>query len=222
MTDETQTQQPTERQLLEQRATQMNIAFHPNISTENLKARVQAKMEGTPDPTEIATGEMGAGSNVMDQDDSHFIEQAPQIQRAPSLQARAPVSNTRYELDQKIRREQIAEFTKMVRVQVVCLNPQKKDLPGEFFTVANRYLGTIKRFVPYGGDAMEHGWHIPQIIYEDLKQRKFNQVVVRKVAGKEQILQKLVPEYSIVVLDPLTPEELNDLRLKQAASHAIG
>ena len=71
-------------------------------------------------------------------------------------------------LGQKIRAEQ----TRLIRVRIQNLDPKKKDLPGEILTVANDYMGTVRKFVPYG-EATDNGYHIPYCLYKLLKSRKF-------------------------------------------------
>lgn len=43
--------QPSELELLKERATQMGISFHPSIGVDKLRAKVDAAIKGVPDPT---------------------------------------------------------------------------------------------------------------------------------------------------------------------------
>lgn len=123
------------------------------------------------------------------------------------------------ELRKKMRDEQMA----LVRLRIANLNPSKRDLRGEIFTVANKYVGTVRKFIPYG-EATDNGYHVPKILYEQLKSRKFLQVNTRndRNAGNQIVVdQRWVPEFSLEVLPQLTQEELNKLAASQSAAGGV-
>lgn len=134
-----------------------------------------------------------------------------------------PGEETEVQRKARIRKKQIAEQMALVRCRIANLNPSKRDLRGEIFTVANKYVGTVRKFIPYG-EATDNGYHIPQIIYEQLKARKFLQVNTRndRAAGNQIVVdQRWVPEFSIEVLPSLTQEELDKLAASQAAAGGV-
>lgn len=122
----------------------------------------------------------------------------------------------------KLRREQIAEQTKLIRIRVTCMDAKKADLPGEIFTIANEYIGTIKKFVPFGS-ATDNGYHVPFCIYNFMKERQFLQIRTVKdpKTGVERVDHRFVPEFSLEVLPPLTKEELAKLAASQAAAGGV-
>lgn len=119
-------------------------------------------------------------------------------------------------LRQKIQSEQLA----LVRCRIYNLNPSKTDVPGEFITVANRYLGTVRKYIPFG-EATQEGYHIPMVLFNDLRGRQFQQITTKKIRG--QVVQKtrMVPEYNLEVLPPLRKEELEELAVRQAANQSF-
>ena len=134
-----------------------------------------------------------------------------------------PGEETEVQRKARIRKKQIAEQMALVRCRIANLNPSKRDLRGEIFTVANKYVGTVRKFIPYG-EATDNGYHIPQILYEQLKARKFLQVNTRndRSAGNQIVVdQRWVPEFSIEVLPSLTQEELDKLAASQAAAGGV-
>ncbi len=134
-----------------------------------------------------------------------------------------PGEETDIQRKARIRKKQIAEQMALVRCRIANLNPSKRDLRGEIFTVANKYVGTVRKFIPYG-EATDNGYHIPQILYEQLKARKFLQVNTRndRSAGNQIVVdQRWVPEFSIEVLPSLTQEELDKLAASQAAAGGV-
>lgn len=159
--------------------------------------------------------------------ESYGIEFAPQIGAAglkkkidaflkdkadATKQVDAPVKDK----DAKpTRAELLKEAGKLVRVNITCMNPAKKDWDGEIITAGNSVAGTFRKFVKFNTD---EGYHIPYIIYLAMKSRKFNTFYNEKTTrGITQRAAKLVNEFAIDVLDPLTEEELAELKKAQAA-----
>ena len=106
---------------------------------------------------------------------------------------------------------------KLVRVIVVCMNPNRKEWTSEYFGVSNRAVGTVKRLVPFGVE-----WHVPQILVDMIKARKFR-TSVEKPDGKGGKIRenRILNEFSVQILDPLTKEELEALAKEQAARGSI-
>lgn len=130
----------------------------------------------------------------------------------------APVENRAQK-----RRRIGQEARKLIRLRITNLNPNKKDLHGEIFTVANEFVGIVKRFIPYG-ETTDEGYHVENILYKQMKARKFLQVKTRKDPknpGNMLVDTKWVNEFALEVLDPLTKEELEELARVQAASGSL-
>lgn len=184
--------------VLKERAKKLGIKHSPNIGVDALRARVNKALTGEGDDDD-------AGS---DEDDAASENEKP----ARNL--------TKAERDAQLRKEIQSKQMALQRVRITQMNPTKKDLQGEIFTVASSYLGIVKRFVPYG-EATEEGWHVPLCILNQMKQRKFLQIKTRKdpqKPGHTIVDTKWVKEFAIELLDPLTPEELAQLRAQQAAA----
>lgn len=116
------------------------------------------------------------------------------------------------------RQRMIREQTRLVRVRIQNMDPKKKDLPGEIITVANRVIGTIRKFVPFG-EATENGYHIPYCIYQMLEARRFLNVRTRKGKHGTPVVETTwAREFAIEILDPLTKEELAELAKAQIAA----
>ena len=106
------------------------------------------------------------------------------------------------------------EALKLVRVRITCMNPAKKEWEGEIFTVANNAVGTVKRYVPFN---TEDGWHVEHILLEQLRQRQCQIFVTEKDSRGNKVRKgKLIREFAIEVLPPLTEEELAELAQRQA------
>lgn len=117
--------------------------------------------------------------------------------------------------EERIRQAAYLEAHKLVRCVIACLNPSKQSLTSEHMIVSGEYFGTIKRQVPLGSSTSE-GWHIENAIYQHMKDKKFTKIETRKnESGRDEQRAYSVPEYTIVVLPPLTEEELDKLKRRQ-------
>lgn len=182
---------PSELEVLKQRATLMNIKFSNNISVEKLREKIEAAQA---------------------KDEPEVKESA-----ANPLGEKQEAGVKKMTLGQKIRAEQ----TRLIRVRIQNLDPKKKDLPGEIITVANEYMGTVRKFVPFG-EVTDNGYHIPYCIYEFLKERKFINITTRKGKnGLPDIRATEAREFSIEVLPPLTEAELAQLAQAQIAAGSL-
>ena len=123
------------------------------------------------------------------------------------------------ETPEQKRARLIAEATKLIRIRLTCMDPNKKGWTGEIFTVSNDIVGTVRKFVPFNA---EKGYHVPNIIYKHLKRKKrqeFRTIKTRK--GMDIKQGYLVPAFAIEVLPPLTHTELKDLAQRQAMNRSI-
>lgn len=189
-----------EFELLKERARKLGINFSNNIGIETLRERVNNKLEGKEETPEVNALELGA--EIAEAKDTVPVEAI-----SPKMSIR-----------QQVRKEAL----KLIRVRITNLDPKKKDFPGELITIANEYIGTVSKFIPFD-ESSDEGYHIPYCIYELLKDRQFLQIRSTKDrrTGTNKVETKYVREFAIEVLDPLTPEELKELAIAQAAAGSI-
>lgn len=111
------------------------------------------------------------------------------------------------------------ESSRLVRINVTCMNPMKKEWEGEIITAGNAVVGTHRKYVPFN---TSEGWHVPYIIFKQLQERKFQSFyTVKDNRGNDLRRSKLIPEFSIQELTPLTKEEIQELARKQSMSKSI-
>lgn len=105
------------------------------------------------------------------------------------------------------------------RIRLTCMNPAKAEWDGEIFTAGNSLIGSVKKFVPFNAD---DGWHVPNIILQMLRERQCQIFVSAKDARGNNVRKgKMIKEFAIEVLDPLTQGELAELARRQAMAKAI-
>ena len=183
--------------LLKERAKQMGIPFSNNISLETLRKRIADKMEGKDEPE---VNPLAGDSEIA------AITSAPQ---------KLDAKQNALALRKLMQREQM----KLVRVRITNMDPKKKDLPGEIWTVSNEYLGNVRKMIPYG-EQTDEGFHIPYCLFRLLQNKRFLQIrtVKDRVTGLERQESQWVKEFSLDVLPDLTKEELARLAAAQAAA----
>lgn len=183
--------------LLKQRARMMGIEFSNNIGMETLKQRIQDKLEGKEGTPEAP---------------------ADPVPPAPLKDPEAPKTPPK-----TLRQRLYEENMKLVRIRITCLDPKKKEWPGEIITVANEYLGTVRKFVPFG-EVTDNGYHVPYCIYKYLKARKFLNIRTykdRRNGNQVKIEHNWTQEFAIEVLPQLTEDELAKLATAQTAAGSI-
>ena len=183
--------------LLKERAKQMGIPFSNNISLETLRKRIADKMEGKDEPE---VNPLAGDSEIA------AITSAPQ---------KLDAKQNALALRKLMQREQM----KLVRVRITNMDPKKKELPGEIWTVSNEYLGNVRKMIPYG-EQTDEGFHIPYCLFRLLQNKRFLQIrtVKDRVTGLERQESQWVKEFSLDVLPDLTKEELARLAAAQAAA----
>ena len=118
------------------------------------------------------------------------------------------------ETDVQLKARKRREANALIRIRVSCMNPNKKEWDGEIITTGNTNTGTIKKFVPFNSD---EGYHVPHMIYEQLLQRQCQVfVTVKDNRGNKVRKGKLIKEFAVEVLPPLTEKELKELAQRQA------
>lgn len=199
------------RDMLKKKATLMGISFPNNVKTEKLAELINAKLEGedTPDePEQVVEASTETPAEPVVDNTQNVNAQADK-----AVKASAPLT-PREELKRKAM--------KLIRVRISNLDPKKKDLTGEIFTIANDVLGAVKMFVPYG-EVTDDGWHLPMWVFKQLEKRRFLHIRTSKdrQTGQQKVEHFYAKEFSLEVLPPLTSDELATLARNQAAAGSI-
>lgn len=116
------------------------------------------------------------------------------------------------ETENQFRLRKRKEASELVRVQVTCMNPHKGEWEGEIFCAGNSVVGTYKKFVPFNVE-----WHVPRIIYNQIVAKQCQVFQTKRDERGRQIREgKLIKEYNVAVLPPLSEQELKELGQRQA------
>lgn len=185
---------------LKEKAKVMGVSHSPNIGIDALRKKINSKLEG---------------------EESEADEIEEEAQAVAAKEKKTEKLLTKKQKIMALRKTMQEEQMKLIRCRIYNLNPSKRDLQGEIVTVGNKYLGSVKKFIPFG-EATDNGYHIPNILYEELKRRRFQSITTKSVKGQIVVNNRMVPEYSLEVLPQLTKEQLKELADKQGAAERLG
>jgi hypothetical protein len=207
----------TELDKLKEYATGLGIEFHPNIGLEKLKERIDAAF---PAPAVVAEEpveeEIPAPSQLAAQTPTITAESLSRAvadtQLAAGLAEQKLAEHVVETKDAK-RFRQRKEATALVRVNVMNMNPFRKEWEGDTYCVGNGVIGTIKRYVPFNTD-----WHVERALLNVMEERKCQIFTTRKDprTGQEVKTPRTIKELQIAILPPLTEKELKELAQRQA------
>lgn len=191
-------QEPSELDTLKRRADLLGMKYHPSISADTLKKKIaehMAELQAAAAPAATAS--------------------ATPAPVTPAASSAAPVEET----EGQRRKRLLMEATKLVRVNVICRNPSKREWEGEIIAGGNTLVGTHKKFVKFN---TTEGWHVPQVIVNILRAREY-QHFYNERTDKGQTVRKgrQEREFSVEVLEPLTQAELDQMAKVQAAARGM-
>lgn len=183
---------------LRELADELGVKYHPSTGSEKLIAKIE-----TVDVPESMTYEEFIALKAVES------EKEPE----PEVVAEPVKVETPGQRKARLKKEASA----LVRCRVTCMNPAKKEWHGEIFTVSNSVVGTFRKFVPF-----EEEWHVPSMMLQMIKDRMYQSfVTVKDGRGNSRREGRLVREFAVEVLPPLTEEELKDLAQQQAMAGGV-
>ena len=164
--------------------------------------------------------------SIKDQLDSLGVTYHPNtgIEKLKTLLAKATVNEKEETVSTKETKSEtkltpMEEATRLIRVIVTPVDPMKKLSQGEIFTVSNDVIGTIRKYIAFN---TEDGYHVPKIILDMLKEKKYTAIIQTKGSGDTKTTTRELPAFNIVELEPLTQRELDVLAAKQSSAGLVG
>jgi hypothetical protein len=111
---------------------------------------------------------------------------------------------------------------KLIRVIVRPNDPLKLESGGEIFTYGSNVINNgkaVKKYVPFNN---EEGWHIPNIIYQNIIATECQ--IFKKVTrnGQDTMEAVKIKAYNVEVLPALTQAEIDKIAIKQKATSSVG
>lgn len=183
---------PSRLDTLKAKANQLGITYRANISETALAKKIEDVLNDEASAKE-------ASDEVEDSEDDGEVEEEQKPKKK--------------KLDKATERKR---SQKLVRVIVRPLDPRRTQLDGELVMAGNSTIGTTGKFVPFN---VETGYHIPEVIYNALRDRTFTEFyTVVDNQGNEHTKSRQKKAFLIEVLDPLTEEQIKEIRIRQQAT----
>lgn len=206
-------------ELLKDEATKLGMTFHPAIGEAKLQEKIDEHYEAHPEdkPSNEIKGDDLEKPNLEDGDNMQLQDSPPIPKPKPKPVVHKTELQKKAERNKRIRTEANA----LVRVNVTCMNPNKRALTAEIFTVGNKVVGTVRKLIPFN---TPEGFHVPRMILDVLEEKVCQIFVEHKLPGpgnKKTKKGKLIKEFNIQYLPKLDKEKLDDLAKRQALSGAI-
>ena len=111
---------------------------------------------------------------------------------------------------------------RLIRVVVTPNDPLMSSYPGLIFTVGVSGINNgkmIKKYVPFNN---EEGWHVPNIILQQIEHAEMQKFKTITTPNGEKVLEPYITKkFNVRILDPLTKEQLKRLADAQAANPAF-
>ena len=215
----------SELDIIKAKAKAMGVKHHHAAGIKKIQAAMDAHElnDDMPAPETQKTSTLGHKSEqvipvpeVVDGKQVFSVSEITELQqlRAEKEERLARTASKPVETDSAKRIRQIKEAKRLVRVRISNMNPNKREWPGELYTVSNSVVGTIKQYVPFNND---EGWHIPQMILSHLYEKECQIFYSKKNAdGYNTRHGRLIKELNIQELPALTMPEIQDLAQRQA------
>jgi hypothetical protein len=196
--------QDDEMTTLKKNADLMGITYHPSIGIEKLRTKINEVLNAKEPADSVEP-------NSVNPDEDNKQPDPDADETGPEPGEVAPVKETEAQWKHRMKKEASA----LIRIRITCMNPAKREWEGEIFTVGNSVVPTQKKFVPYDTE-----YHVPQIMYDMIKDRRCQIFVTAKDGRGNKTRQgKIIKEFGIELLDPLTEQELKDLAQRQAMAN---
>ena len=191
---------------LKNRADMIGLSYHPKIGLEKLRAKVNGQL--AKNEAELRED---IKPQVMQDQNAPVITQT-NLYGSPDT----PVRKRETVAMRKIRLRKKA--SRLIRFRLTCMNPAKKDWPGETFTASNCTIGTFKRHIPFNADA----WHAEEIILNMIQEREYlSFFTVKDKKGREMKRHKMVKEFAIEMLPALTQKEIDLIAASQKGANRL-
>lgn len=231
------TQKTEDKEALREIATHVGVSFSGNTGVSKLKENILSEI-AVEESSDVDEPEVDTDLNLNDPVAQALIAQNKRIAEEEGKEEDVHVKPKRnvYTVeemmemdaskvkDSTLRRKVIrTQSLRLRRVRITNNDPADSEVPGAIVSVISPYTGKVAKFIPFEEEVYENGYHVPQIILDDLASRTYP---VRRKDKKAQFgvnkfktvrLRKFVIEY----LPDLTPAQLASLSKDQAARNAI-
>ena len=197
------TQKTEDKEALREIATHVGASFSGNTGVAKLKENILAEiiLDETPDETEP---EIDEDLNQNDPVAQALIAQNKKIaeEEGNVKQARQKYSveemmemDAAKVKDDTLRRQVIrTQALRLRHVRTTNNEPADAEVPGAIVSIILPYTGKVAKFIPFEEEVHENGYHVPQILLDDMASRTYPVRRQELLVWGEQIQDRSPPE----------------------------
>jgi len=214
---------------LREAATSINVTFSGNTGEATLRKKLMDTLksdlnklevdETVPDAEEEEVLDFGGEDTTEDEIQST----AGPAKTGPTMEEILKMDPNQITDPQLLRQVVRAKALRLHRVKVNNLDPNDSQLNGAIITAVNKFTGKVAKYIPFGDEEAPNGYHIPEILLNQLKNTKFpmRREIKGGAFGVKRYKTTMINKFNIETLPPLTKKEIEELANHQRASHAI-
>jgi len=214
---------------LREAATSINVTFSGNTGEATLRKKLMDTLksdlnelkvdETVPDAEEEEVPDFGGEDTTEDEIQST----AGPAKTGPTMEEILKMDPNQITDPQLLRQVVRAKALRLHRVKVTNLDPSDSQLNGAIITAVNKFTGKVAKYIPFGDEEAPNGYHVPEILLNQLKNTKFpmRREIKGGAFGVKRYKTTMINKFNIETLPPLTKKEIEELANHQRASHAI-
>jgi hypothetical protein len=214
---------------LREAATSINVTFSGNTGEATLRKKLMDTLksdlnelevdETVPDAEKEEVPDFGGEDTTEDEIQST----AGPAKTGPTMEEILNMDPNQITDPQLLRQVVRAKALRLHRVKITNLDPSDSQLNGAIITAINKFTGKVAKYIPFGDEEAPNGYHVPEILLNQLKNTKFplRREIKGGAFGVKRYKTTMINKFNIETLPPLTEEEIEELANHQRASHAI-
>lgn len=227
-----------DKDALREIASYVGATFSGNTGVATLKEKIneivdiqieaeKAETDPVPEentPLDPVAAALAAQNQVSDEDkdeDVHVKQVKPKYSVAEMMEMDAAQVK-----DPILRRNVIrTQALRMRRVRITNVDPADSAVPSTLVTCYTKYTGKVSKVIPHDSENYDQGYHVPQIILDELTTRTYNMRKEIKKRGSsfgvKEYKTVVSKKFHIEYLPELTQKELDALAVSQEGRGAI-
>jgi hypothetical protein len=214
---------------LREAATSINVTFSGNTGEATLRKKLIDTLksdlnklevdETVPDAEEEEVPDFGGEDTTED----GIQSTAGPAKTGPTMKEILKMDPNQITDPQLLRQVVRAKALRLHRVKITNLDPSDSQLNGAIITAVNKFTGKVAKYIPFGDEEAPNGYHVPEILLNQLKNTKFpmRREIKGGAFGVKRYKTTMINKFNIETLPPLTEKEIEELANHQRASHAI-
>ena len=188
--------------------TEVGASFSGNTGVAKLKENILAEiiLDETPDETEpeidedlnqndpVAQALIAQNKKIAEEEGKDEDVHVKQARQKYSVEEMMEMDAAKVK-DDTLRRQVIrTQALRLRRVRTTNNEPADAEVPGAIVSIILPYTGKVAKFIPFEEEVYENGYHVPQILLDDMASRTYPVRRQELLVWGEQIQDRSPPE----------------------------